>query len=229
MEPEIIHLSVLTFLAGVFCKIYDDLNDNNLFEKHSFLLKNKEYINEMLKGLHYILLTYVSSKYIYPVIMFLFINIVNIIFDTNAYKMPYELSGMILWIIFGIYISIFNIESIHMNMNIIIPFLLIYFPTAYFFDIFICYMEFGYKKLIIRSLSALGIILLFLANYIYNFCPDEKLYYLWWLIGYFITSICFQLYLILDSEKNTIIKDKVKEELIVKDESVKHIATSAKV
>ena len=58
MNKEIIKLSVLTFLAGFFCKIYDDMNDNNLFNS-AFLLKNKEYVNEFLKGMHYILLTYV--------------------------------------------------------------------------------------------------------------------------------------------------------------------------
>ena len=31
MNREIIKLSILTFLAGFFGKIYDDLNDNNLF------------------------------------------------------------------------------------------------------------------------------------------------------------------------------------------------------
>ena len=58
MNKEIIKLSILTFLAGFLSKIYDDLNDNNLFD-YIFLLKNKEYINEFLKGMHYILLIYV--------------------------------------------------------------------------------------------------------------------------------------------------------------------------
>lgn len=40
MNKEIIKLSILTFLAGFFCKIYDDLNDNNLFNS-VFLLKIK--------------------------------------------------------------------------------------------------------------------------------------------------------------------------------------------
>jgi tellurite resistance protein TehA-like permease len=101
----------------------------------------------------------------------------------------------------------------------------------YIVDIILCpnTIEFGYKKLVLRFFASIAILLLFLTNYFYKFYPDEVLYCWWWFFGYCLTSSCFQLYLILDSEKNTIIKDKVKEELIVKDESVKHIATSAKV
>ena len=44
MNTEIIILSVLTFIAGVLCKLYDDLNDNNLFTG-TIYEKHKEYIN----------------------------------------------------------------------------------------------------------------------------------------------------------------------------------------
>jgi hypothetical protein len=230
METEIIHLSALTFLAGVFCKIYDDLNDNNLFEKHSFLLKNKEYINEMLKGLHYILLTYASSKYIYPVLLISLTAITQYCFDKKAYEMPYEYSVTIIFLLFCVYLCFSHIEQFNTFISMTLM-LFILVGGIYVVDIYLCpnTIEFGYKKLVLRFFASISILLLFLTNYFYKFCPDEVLYCWWWFFGYCLTSSCFQLYLIWNSEKNAIIKDKVNEELIVKDESVKHIATSAKV
>ena len=217
MEPEIIHLSVLTFLAGVFCKIYDDLNDNNLFEKHSFLLKNKEYINEMLKGVFYILLTYASS-------------------NKKAYEMPYEYSITIIFLLFSVYLCFSHIEQF-ISFISMTTMLLILVGSIYIFDIILCpnTVEFGYKKLILRFFASISILLLFLTNYFYKFCSDEILYCWWWFFGYCLTSSCFQLYLIWDSEKNTIIKD-VKEDKVEKEETdvkeeepVKYIAKSAHV
>ena len=236
MEPEIIHLSVLTFLAGVFCKIYDDLNDNNLFEKHSFLLKNKEYINEMLKGVFYILLTYASSKYIYPILLILLTAITQYCFDKKAYEMPYEYSITIIFLLFSVYLCFSHIEQF-ISFISMTTMLLILVGSIYIFDIILCpnTVEFGYKKLILRFFASISILLLFLTNYFYKFCSDEILYCWWWFFGYCLTSSCFQLYLIWDSEKNTIIKD-VKEDKVEKEETdvkeeepVKYIAKSAHV
>ena len=116
MNKEIIKLSILTFLAGFFCKVYDDLNDNNLFNS-AFLLKNKEYVNELLKGMHYILLTYVSSNYIYPLLIFIIPNMVGVINDKEAYKLPYEYSGMIAFFILFFYLIIGNFEKLKIIFN----------------------------------------------------------------------------------------------------------------
>ena len=43
MKTEIIKLSVLTFLAGMFCKIYDDMNDNDTIDKIEQLRLNIPY------------------------------------------------------------------------------------------------------------------------------------------------------------------------------------------
>ena len=254
MEPEIIHLSVLTFLAGVFCKIYDDLNDNNLFEKHSFLLKNKEYINETLKGLFYILLTFVSSKFIYPILLISLTAITQYCFDKKAYEMPYEYSVTIIFLLFCIYLCFSHFEQFITFISMT-TMLFILVGGIYIVDIILCpnTIEFGYKKLVLRFFASISILLLFLTNYFYKFCSDEVLYCWWCFFGYCLTSSCFQLYLILDSEKNAIIKDvtdvkedvkedvkvkeevkvKVKEEVKLKEEEVKdetiNFARSAKV
>ena len=202
MEPEIIHLSVLTFLAGVFCKIYDDLNDNNLFEKHSFLLKNKEYINEMLKGLHYILLTYVSSKYIYPILFVATFVTSQASFDEMIFTSPYDISTTIIFLLFSIYLCFSHFEQfITFISNMSILFYII--VSIYFFDIYLCpnTVEFGYTKLLVRFFGSISALLTLLTNYFYSFYPDEELFWVWHIFGYTITSCCFQLYLIHDSEK----------------------------
>ena len=71
MRSELIRLSVLTFMAGAVCKLYDDLVDNQLYTGPYV-----DYVNEFLKGMHYILLTYVSADYIYPVLLFALVNII---------------------------------------------------------------------------------------------------------------------------------------------------------
>lgn len=75
MQKQIIQLSVLTFIAGVLCKIYDDLNDNDLFTGTVFF-KNKDYINEFLKGMHAIILGYISYDYIYTFVLFALANMI---------------------------------------------------------------------------------------------------------------------------------------------------------
>ena len=87
------------------------------------------------------------KEYNIPVILIT----VNIIFDTDAYKMPDESSAMLLCLIFGIYILFMNIESVHNNMNIMLKIMLlliiiIYLPAVYFIEIIFCFIEFGYKK-----------------------------------------------------------------------------------
>jgi hypothetical protein len=197
MNKEIIKLSVLTFLAGFFCKLYDDLNDNNLFDY--LLLDNKEYINEFLKAAHYILLTYVSSNYIYPLLLFIIPNIVCFIKDKEAFKMPYEYSGMIAFFILFFYLIIDNFEKLKIIFNhYSVFYILSYFLVTYIFETLICKnIEFGYKKLAIRMGAVVSMSSVLLINYCFNLLPDELLFGLWYIIGYCLTSCFFQVFLIL--------------------------------
>ena len=124
MNKEIIKLSILTFLAGAFCKIYDDINDNNLFN-YLFLDKNKEYINEFLKAIHYILLVYVVSQNIYTLFLVIIINILFFINDPKAYEMPYEYSGLIAFSIFLFYLAVNNFSKLTLMFNYYIIFYIV--------------------------------------------------------------------------------------------------------
>ena len=199
---EIIKLSVLTFLAGVFCKIYDDLNDNNLF--HSFHLeKNKEYINEFLKTFHTILLIYVSSTHIYPLLLFVIPNILLFIIDSKAFEMPYEYSGIIAFFLFSLYLIISNLSKLKPLFNYYVLLLTIIFLFITYLSDTLLFknVEFGYKKIAVRGFSTIMWILMLVINYCFKLCPDELLFCLWYFIGYCLTSCMFQLYLIKQNTK----------------------------
>ena len=204
MKFEILQLSILTFLAGVFSKIYDDINDNTIFEKISFFKNNKKCINEFLKGVHYILLTFVSSKYIYPLIIILISNIIRLLFDKKAFKMPYEFSGIILFTLLCMYLLVNNLSILYNLYNMQIGVIIIfYLCLTYLFDIYIFKnIEFDYKKLIVRFFSSLIFFMVFVLNTYIKFCPEEMLFGLWYIIGYCITSCMFQAFLIYTSKSN---------------------------
>ena len=222
MKLEIIKLSVLTCIAGVFCKVYDDLNDNKLFELE--IMKNyrmyKDYINEFLKGMHYILLTYISSVYVYPVLLFLIPNIILQYYNKEAFELPYEYSGMCCFYLLGIYLLLNNYSSLNYKFFIV---LVLFFVGTYFTDILLFkHVEFGYKKIVMRFFAVLLMLLVLFKNIL----PDEVGFCFWYVIGYCMTSCIFQMYLIINSrskekEKQKQIKDEKEKQKQIKDEKEK--------
>jgi hypothetical protein len=212
MNREIIKLSILVFFAGFFGKLYDDLNDNNLFT-YLLLDKNKEYINEFLKAAHYILLIYVSSTHIYPLLLFVIPNIFLMINDSKGYELPYEYSGMIAGIIFSFYLIINNFEKLQPLFNYyVIFFITIYLVGTYIFDTLLCKnIEFGYKKLAVRGFAVILLSSVLLINYYFKLLPDELIFCSWYIIGYCLTSCFFQIFLIWKSTQQD---DKPVDKLV---------------
>jgi hypothetical protein len=213
MNLEIIKLSILTFFSGILCKLYDDLNDNELFIT-DFMKKNRDFINEFLKGMTYILITYISSIYIYPMLLFLIPNTFLFFLNPEAYKMPYEFSGTLAVTLWGIYLIIENFNKVDklFCFKIIITGIILYALITYFLDIFLFKnIEFGFKKLVVRGFITIFTISTLLANYYLKIIPDEVMYCFWYWVGYFATSCMFQIFLIIKSKNDN--KDEfVKEE-----------------
>ena len=189
---DIIKQSILTFLAGVFCKLYDDLNDNNLF--HSFHLEhNKSYINEFLKTSHTILL--ISASNIYTLLSFITPNLLLCIIDSKSVESPYEYSSIIAFSLFSLYATIDNFSTL--KFNYLLPLIIIYLFGTYFCDTrSFKNVEFGYNKLVARGVCTVIMILVLVINYYIKLCPDELLLVLYYSIGYFLTSCMFQVYLL---------------------------------
>jgi hypothetical protein len=193
-------ISVLLLVAGSLCKLYDDLNDNLVFESYSLFRDHKLYINEFLKSMHGIVFAFVSAYTMYPFLLFTFLNSVSFVFVREAFQNPYEFSGLLVCILWSAVLLWFHSASIVVTLGAI-PFFLAYILSIvvsyYIFDVYLVGdEEFGHKKLIVRSFCAIVSCLMLLCNRYIVIVPYQVLFFMWYAIGYFLTSCCFQIWLI---------------------------------
>lgn len=225
-------VSILALMAGIFCKIYDDLNDNNLFFDLN-LEKNKEYINEFLKMIHTALLMYISSYSIYPLLIFCAANLLLFFIDHSAFVEPYEYSGILLLNFILIIVLSDNINEIKNLMNYkTVLVVAACIGSIAFFDTYIFKnIEYGYKKLAVRGIASIFFLLVLIINHFYKYLQDKYVSPLCYFLGYCIASCSFQIYLIKKyaNKKETIInvekkeKNKPKKVLKEKQKKVKKI------
>ncbi len=204
---------VLPGLLGIVVKIYDDLNDNNMFNDNEILLKNKDFINECLKWFMVFSLGYLSAKNFFLTFIFCIIIFTDqlsvILFKThtkeNPYGKPYEKSGLYFSIAFLIY-SIFYKQNELMEIynNKLIFYILLYvllwiLIEDKFFNVNHQQKkeDFSTKKLWIRStaIPIFGALIFF--NNKYNFTKAEIFNpIIYYTLGYTATSVLFQIYLL---------------------------------
>ena len=225
-----IKLLFVDFLIGVVMKLYDDLNDNNLFEYFN-ILKEKDYINHFLIGVFYICLTISAFKH--PVI-FVFntlIFVLDFFYDKKAFEKPFEFTFLIISIILSLYLLLFE-NLIGNTFDVLKKFYLILCNKIYIYIIILFYIftsiagyseyslintEYSYKKLFLRFFILTTFIILFVITK--DILPNDIIYNLIYPIGYYIISCIFQVILIrkdiieksLKKEKNKKIKKKEKE------------------
>ena len=184
---------LFSLLHGMFIKIYYDLNDNNIYKYLG--IKNKNYINEYLKGLFYIFLALISTKYPLYTLFYGILFILGFVFDRNAYKNPYEYSGTLIVITL---IFLLNYESI--NNKILYSFvgftLFIILGSIIFEYYLVKNVEFSNVKLLIRSISSFSLISFLLFNNYFNLVPTDIIIIIYSLLGYLITSCFFQIFLL---------------------------------
>ena len=78
-------IAISAFFAGAVCKMYDDLVDNRILQKYK-----TEFLLELLKGLFYILFTFMSIN---DDVSFLFLYLTSALFmyyEKKAFENPYE-------------------------------------------------------------------------------------------------------------------------------------------
>lgn len=214
MTNEIIHYSILTLLAGISCKLYDDMNDNNLYEKNDFLKKRKDYINEFLKVLHTGLLIYVSSKYISPIVLFTIMNLVQIVVIKSGFESPYEYSGLIFCILWSIYLLVNNSSYTFNDIKIYLFIFFIICIGQGIADLSLSSdSEYSYKKLAIRSVGTIFSLLVLFLNHFFKLVKDEVIFWLWYLVGYCFTSCIFQILLLrMNSQEQ---KDDISDSITI--------------
>jgi len=221
MNVKLLFLLLLLFILGSFAKIYDDLNDNDLFE-YLYLSKEKEYINHFLIGFQYVFFTIIGIQH--PLIFLSICSVIlpQIILDRTAFDDPYEFCIVVLNFLLAVYLLFFEnlIVDIYKHLYSILNnehvyFFICYFITwylMYFFDIIqFKNIEFGYKKLLIRIFICILSFSSLLINYFYNFVPSEWLYFFIYGIGYLFTSCIFQIILLYRKNKLSICFKKIKK------------------
>jgi hypothetical protein len=222
MNVKLLFLLITLYLLGSLAKIYDDLNDNNLFD-YFYLSKEKEYINHFLIGFQYIFLTTVTLNY--PIVFFSIAGVVlpQIIMDRKAFDNPFEFNVVVLFFLLALYLlfcdnvfvkmykfveSIFNHEHIYfLFFYVILWYLMYFFDISQFKNI-----EFGYKKLLIRFFLSSVLFSALVINYINKIVPNEWLYFFIYFIGYLSTSCIFQVILLYKKNKFSVCFKNTKVE-----------------
>ena len=186
------NLIAVSFFAGAVCKVYDDMNDNMLFEKHVLLLKHKDCINEFLKTTHTVLLTYSSAVYITPVLFFSITNIIQLLSGRGGYEAPYEFSGVIAFTLWALYLLCQGQER-WVHLPRLACMMMVVLGGQYVFDLCLSgSLEYSHRKLFIRFFGATFNMLLFLMNRYTAFVPEEMMYWTMYFVGYCATSCAFQ-------------------------------------
>jgi len=108
MNIKLLFLLFLLLSCGTFVKIYDDLNDNDLFE-YLYLSKEKEYINHFLIGFNYIVFTLIAINL--PIVFLTICSVIlpQIIMDRTAFDDPYEMNVVVLFFLLTLYLLFFSI------------------------------------------------------------------------------------------------------------------------
>jgi len=195
--PPLSKYQTLSLLAGISCKLYDDIQDNP-----NLLSLNNPYINEMLKAVHYILVSIVSIYYpwFYVLLSSLhisqygeaFYNIINNNkWKSSSYENPYEFIGLLTYIVvFGIILFPQYTKNINYKSDYIILAITLIVSFAESMSSNEKTNEYSYKKLFIRI--ALCIFIIYLLTVIEK-SPDTTMFGLY-ILGYIILSVFVQAY-----------------------------------
>lgn len=193
---------LLSLFAGIVCKLYDDLNDNDLYTMLN--MSNKSYINETLKALHYIFFSILSLNYALFYLLFMLVLCINAYFDKDAFSNPYECSGLM-----SGFLLVFFVNYSQLNFNYYdIFFCIILLIGAIIVDFApIVKVEYSANKLYQRAFGVLFFIVVLLFNYQRNLLSESIILSIIYILGYLVTSCIFQ-YILLSNNK---VENEVKE------------------
>ena len=189
----------IAFLAGLACKLYDDLSDNALLASFK-----TPALMEFLKGVHYILFTTLSLHAPVFFMLFYLICSVNSVSDPNAWSGPYE-SGF-LYAASLIYLLIQYEQLPQLNVMDVCVIIVMLFIFATESSVLHLYREFSIWKLIARSFSLCGLLCMIVLPIF-----SVSLKYLFaYGIGYCLCSVFVQYYSLLTTYRQKTRKRKSK-------------------
>jgi len=186
-----LYLKILSFLCGFVCKLYDDLKDNE-----RLLIFKNDFSMELLKGLHYIFFTLISSVEPTFFIIEYVANFINSLGNSDAWKNPYEKSLLFSFVTLFLVIDYNKITY----LNKYDYFLILLFFVFMFLEPKYITEEYSFSKLIIRSIFVL---LSLFASLLFILLSDVTICICLYGAGYFLSSIFAQYYSLFIYNKNT--------------------------
>lgn len=177
-----LYLKILSFLSGLVAKLYDDLKDNE-----RLLIFKNDFLMELLKGLHYIFFTLISSVEPTFFIIEYIANFINSLGNSDAWKNPYEKSLLFSFLTLFLVIDYNKIISLNKYDYFLITlfFLFMFLEPMYITE------EYSFYKLIIRSFFVL---LSLFASTLFILFSDVTVCICLYGSGYFFSSIFAQYY-----------------------------------
>jgi hypothetical protein len=179
-------------MAGLSCKLYDDLVDNPFLKNHS-----TPFVLEFLKGIHTVLFTVVSLHEPLFYLCICFINIFHFFSSPASFELPYEKSCLYFFIVLFFFIKKINFHVNKMEY-VLIPSIFIFgFIEPLFFK-----KEYSIVKFIFRGISSA-------ACFVLSFISTSFMRYIFlYFSGYTLCSAYVQFYSIF---KNVILSKKFKK------------------
>lgn len=199
---------LLTFLAGLSAKFYDDLKDNDNLIK----FKNR-YISEILKLFH--MGAFIKVSFHNPLFFYITAIVVlfNIIGDKSCYKFVYERSLFIAISLFMFFFDNSRIQFPSISIGLSIFVITLITCVSAYLEATIIREEYSYRKLFCRIFGILWATLIY-----YYFLPiyDTMSLIHMYVIGYLFFSILVQIYSLFICEPEIKNKTKSKHQKIKK-------------
>ena len=167
-----------SLIAGMACKIYDDLKDNPLLKKY----RNKTFM-EALKIVHAMAFTIISLKDSTFYYFFCLSIVFNAISNPGAYSNPYERSMLCIYPLLFFYMKPPTLIT-NNELKYILSFL-----ATNWFEGFLCQEEFSYLKCANRLYFCMACSIMF-----YRSTSPTLKHLMIYFIGYFGVSFCVQFY-----------------------------------
>ena len=194
----------LSLFAGASCKLYDDLDDNELL---SWL--KTPFIMELLKGFHYVSFTCVSLHNAAFFYFNYFLNFLHLLTNKHAYSNPYEKSVIFT---FGILFFILNKSEVSIDFNLYDFTTFLFGCLLMYTEHLICPDEVSIKKLLCRVIF---FVVFPLGTLWMSWIQSSAIKYsCWYQIGYGIISVMVQYYSLLVDEKLPLVLEEEEPVLV---------------
>lgn len=183
----------LSLLLGIVHKVYDDIYDNNLYDRIGVPLERIPYVNEFLKCVFGLGYAVISLQYM---LFYLFFTVVNVLlyFLKKSEYGAYESMGLLSSLILIPFLCWRREDSIKD-----IGFLGVLFAGCVALEKMCNYhlnSEYSSRKLWSRSIALVVLVVLLFINIHFHFLSESINIILLFNMGYLLTSCIFQYYLL---------------------------------